>query len=70
MFVFIFFFWWHINPHGLFNAKGTIVERQQWYYLILSCGDKEVHIFPKGISPRVNIIARLEFELSHYDIAV
>ena len=27
-------------------------------------GDKEVHIFPKGISPKVNVIVRLEFELA------
>ena len=31
-------------------------------------GDKEVHNFPKGISPNVNVIARQEFELAYYDI--
>ena len=31
-------------------------------------GDKEVHIFPKGISPKGNIIAWLEFELAFYDV--
>ena len=25
--------------------------------------------FSKGISPKVNIIARLEFKLTHYDVA-
>ena len=25
---------------------------------------------PKGISPKVNLIAQLEFELAHYDCAV
>ena len=31
---------------------------------------KEVHTFPKGICPKVNAIARLEYELAHYDSAV
>ena len=29
-----------------------------------------VHTFPKGICPKVNIIARLEYELAYYDSAV
>ena len=29
-----------------------------------------VHAFSKGISPKVNVIARLEFELAFYDVAV
>ena len=33
-------------------------------------GDKKVHVFPKGISPNMNVIARLEFELAYYDVAV
>ena len=28
------------------------------------------HTFPKGICPKVNVIARLEDELAHYDSAV
>ena len=28
------------------------------------------HIFPKGIRPKVNVLARLEFELAYYDFAV
>ena len=32
--------------------------------------DKEVHTFPKGIYPKVNVIALLGFELAHYDSAV
>ena len=28
-----------------------------------------VDTFPKGISPKVNVIARLEFELAYYDSA-
>ena len=32
--------------------------------------DKEVHTFPEDINPKVNIIARLEFEPTYYDLAV
>ena len=29
---------------------------------------KDVHTFPTDISPKVNVIARLEFELPYYDV--
>ena len=29
-----------------------------------------VYTFPKGICPKVNVIARLEYELAYYDSAV
>ena len=32
--------------------------------------DKGIHTFPNGICPKVNVIARLEFELTYYDSAV
>ena len=32
--------------------------------------DKWVHIFPKGICPKVNLIGRLEYELAYYGSAV
>ena len=32
--------------------------------------DKGVHTFPKGICPKVNVIARVEYELAYYDSAV
>ena len=32
--------------------------------------DEGIHTFFKGISPKVNVIARLEFELAYYDIIV
>ena len=32
--------------------------------------DKRVHAFPKGISLKVNVIAQLDFEFIHYDVAV
>ena len=36
-------------------------------YLTHSRENKGVHTFPKGICPKVNVIARLEFELAYYD---
>ena len=54
----------------LFNAKAILLEEQYWYYLTHSWEDKGVHTFPKGIWPKVNVIARLEYELAYYDSAV
>ena len=33
-------------------------------------GDKGVHTFPKDISPKMNVIAWLEFELIYFEVAV
>ena len=38
--------------------------------LLKSGWDKEVLTFPKVISAKVNVIARLEFELAYYDVAL
>ena len=46
------------------------VVEQKWYYLTHSWEDKGVHAFPKGIGPKVNALARLEFELTYHDVAV
>ena len=54
----------------LFNAKAILLEEQWWYYLTHSWEDKGVHTFPKDICPKVNVIARLEYELAYYDSAV
>ena len=32
--------------------------------------DKEVNTFPKGITPKVNAIARLELKLAFYDVII
>ena len=32
--------------------------------------DKGLHTYPKDISAKVNVLARLEFELAYYDVAV
>ena len=54
----------------LFNANAILLEEQLWYYLTHSWEDKRVHTFPKGICPKVNVIARLQYELAYYDSAV
>ena len=36
----------------------------------MSWEDKKVPIFAEGICPKVNLIARLEFEHAYYDVAV
>ena len=43
---------------------------QMYSYFTHSWEDDEVHTFPKGICPKVNVIVRLEFELAYYDPAV
>ena len=60
---------WHINLHGLLNAKVILVE-QQLYYFTHSWGEKGVHNFHKDISPIVNKPAHLEFELTHFEAAI
>ena len=46
------------KPFSKKNSSGTIWE------------DKGVHTFPKGICPKVNVIAQLEYKLAYYDSAV
>ena len=65
-----FFVEWHINVCRLFNAKAIHLEELQWCYLTHSWEDKRVHTFPKSICPKVNVIARLEYELAYYDCVV
>ena len=52
------------------NGKCIIVEEHQWFYLTHEWGYKEIHAFPKGISPKVNVIAQLEFNLAYDDVGV
>ena len=42
------------------------VEEQIWYYSTRKWSEKRFIHFPKGISPKVNVIVGLEFELAHY----
>ena len=63
-------FEWHINLWRLFNAKAVLQEEQLWYYLTRRSENKGVHIFPKGICPKVNVIKRLEFELTTIQLSI
>ena len=54
----------------LLNAKFILLEEQLLYYLTHIWKDKGIHTFSNGISPKVNVIVRLEFELAYYDSAV
>ena len=61
----------YINLWGLFDAKDSIIDEQQGYYLTNSWGgDNEIHTFLKYISPKVNIIALLEIELAYFEAIV
>ena len=46
---------------GLSLIKPILVERHYWYYYL-------THTFQKNISPKVNLIARLEIELVDYNV--
>ena len=59
-----------MNLCGLFYAKDILVEEQLWYYLTNGWRDKRVHAFSNNISFKVKAIAQLEFELTHYDVAI
>ena len=52
----------------LLNAKAILVEEQKWYCLSKSKEDKAVHTIPKSL--KVNVMARLEFELAYYDFTL
>ena len=47
---------------GYLIPKPFSLKEQSWYYLADSWEDKGVHTFLKGICPKVNIIARLDYE--------
>ena len=54
----------------LFSAKAILLDEQLWYYLTHSWENNGVSTFPKGICPKVNVIAWLEYKLAYYDSAV
>ena len=40
------------------------MEEQKSYYLAYNLRNKRVHMFPKGISPKLNFIVQLEFKFT------
>ena len=55
---------WHVNLCRLFKAMPF-----SWSYLTHSWEHKGVYMFLKDICPKVNEIARVEFELAYHDSA-
>ena len=39
------------------------MKNSRWGYIV-------VHAFSKGFSPEVNVVVRLDFDLTYYDVAV
>ena len=48
----------------------SFADKQQRYYLIHRWDDNEIRTFSKGISLKMNVIERLEFELAYSDVTV
>ena len=67
---------WFLCFNGISTFVGYLMPKQffeknrKLYYLTHSWEDKGVHTFPTGIWPKMDFIARLEFELAFYDFAV
>ena len=55
---------------GLSNAKVNLEEGHKYYYSSHSWVDKGGYTFSEGISPKVNVIARLELEFALYNVTV
>ena len=53
-----------VKMYALLNAKTIPEEEQQSYYLTLGWEYKRVCASTNGISPKVNVRTRLEFELT------
>ena len=47
----------HTSQEWIIKCQSHPLEGQEWYDLTHCCEDKEMHTFPKGISPKVNAIA-------------
>ena len=58
------------QPSWVSQCQAILIEKQLWYFLTHSYRDKRVHTFRKGISPKVNVIVRLENEIVFYDVAI
>ena len=57
------------QPSLVIWCQNYPMENQQCYYLTYSQKDRWFHAFSKGISPKVNVIAWLEFEPIFFVIA-
>ena len=70
----IFIFFSHLAfliIRELFDVKSTFVEGQLWYNLTHIWGwIRGILSFNGGISPKLNIITGLVFELADYDVGI
>ena len=55
---------------NIHNAKAIFAEKHWDGIQPIAEQYNGVHAFPKGICLKVNVIAWLEFELIHYDVAI
>ena len=46
------------------------VEKQSWLYLTHSWKDQAIYTFRNSVSPNVNVIAPLQFDLSYSNVTV
>ena len=53
----------------LFKAKAIHANVEEVLYLTHICMSERVHTFLEGNSPKMNVIARLEFELGSSDVS-
>ncbi len=60
----------NIKHRKLFTAKSILVENQYCYYLTISGGIKGFIPFPRVIVQKMNVSARLEFELAYDDVVL
>ena len=59
------------QPTWVINAEAIFIEEYQWYYLTHSWGGyKDFYTFPIGISPKMNVVRLLEFELAYFGAVV
>ena len=68
-------FVWFSLFHGISTFVGYLMPKSPLYKIVVvlfnpHLGDKGVHSFPEGISPKVNVIERLEFELVYFKAAI
>ena len=57
--------------NSISNANTILVEEQFRYCLTHTWGgDKRVHAFPEGISPKANTIEKLKLKLAYFEVPV
>ena len=55
---------------GYLMPKQCLYKNRHVSFQPIAKANKGVHIFPKGISPKVNIITQLMFKLAYVEVAV